>query len=75
MHPCDTYYDCRIPLNKIIRGFEEHDLLLTGPRGYTVTETTQQGPGRDEGKSIDLGLCFYFRAQACGGISLVYSLL
>lgn len=44
--------------------------------GYTVTETTQQGPVVEmKGKSVDLGLYFYFRAQACGGISLVYSLL
>ena len=63
------------PSTKSSGDLEEHDLLLTGPGGYTVTETTQKGLDRDEGKSVDLGLCLYFRAQACGGISRVYFLL
>lgn len=62
------------PSTKSSGDFEERDLLLTGPGGYTVTETTQKGLDRDEGKSVDLGLCLYFRAQVCGGISRVYSL-
>lgn len=56
---CGSYYDCQMPLSRLLGNFEEQILLLTGSGEHASgLRTTKRGRERQR-DNMDLLLCLY----------------
>ena len=75
--PTGSYYKCKMDFNINHQGTMRGSLLLTSTRRYpTQPRPYSEIKGRERGKFVDLGLCFYWGTRVgCLGFSWFHSLL